>query len=208
MKKILKKYFSLVRDSNFPYDEEIVKSWDEHDAAFEYVKSECINVTSYGNMEFPYYCFASMTDYKEHGKISTDKDYIIRYFTLKEDTIKKYNLQEVDNYLDENHLWPVYHMLEKFNIPFINIKTVGGVVKHYTNLEKLKKLIEVVNVKQQPLVIEGTDWPYWFNFEGELIPSKTSNWFKYLQTTFDYISPTSLVSYTGEDMYDKHLNEN
>ena len=127
---------------------------------------------------------------------------------LKEDTIKKYNLTEIDDYCDEKHLWPIYRMLREFHIPYINIRTEDDVTKHYTDFEKFKKLVEVVNIKQQPLVIEGTDWPYWFNIENELIHSRTSNWFKYLQVTYDYIAPASLAPYTGEDMYDKHLNEN
>lgn len=112
--------------------------------------------------------------------------------------------QEVDDYLNEKKLWSAYRILEDFHIPYINVRTVGGDTKHYTDLDKFKMLVEKVNVKQQPLVIEGTDYPYWFNFEGELISSNTSNWFKYLQTKYNYIAPASLVSYTGDDMCDKH----
>ena len=116
---------------------------------------------------------------------------------------EKYGLVEVDDYISKNHLWPIYRMLDKFDVPYINVR-VGDDIKHYTDLDKLKKLVESVNVEQQPLVVKGTDWPYWFNFEGKLIPSKTSNWFKYLQTEFDYVAPSSLVPYTGDDMCDKH----
>lgn len=204
MKKILKRYISLVRDDGHNY-EETIKTWDKNDRddAVEYAKSEGLYVSYYSDMEFPYYAIIDTTEIKEHGKTYTEKRYIQRDFALYEDTIKKYGLAEVDDYLSKNHLWPIYRMLEKFDIPCLNVR-VGGDIKHYTDLDKLKKLVELVNIEQQPLVVKGTDWPYWFNFEGKLIPSNTSNWFKYLQTEFDYVSPSSLVPYTGDDMCDKH----
>lgn len=210
MKRILKKYIALIKEGSFYRDGENVKTWNENDcdAAFAYTRNEGVNITNYGNIQFPCYSLIKKTEYKEHGEIFIDKNYYIRSFALKEDTIKKYNLTEIDDYCDEKSLWSIYSMLYGFDIPYINIKIADGIVKHYTDFEKFKKLVEEVNVKQQPLVIEGTDWPYWFNFKSKLIPSKTSSWFKYLQTKYNYIAPASLVPYTGEDMYDKHLNEN
>lgn len=207
MKKVLKKYIALMIDRSFYYGSEIVKTWDEmaYDTSMAYIRYKGVSVSDYGNMQFPYYSLNKMTEYKEHGVTYTDKSAILRNFALKKDTIEKYKLTEVDDYLNEKNLWQVYRMLKEFHIPYINIKTTNGDTKHYTDFDKLKSLVEAVNVKQQPLVIEGTDWPYWFNFEGKLISSKTSNWFKYLQTTFNYIAPVSLVPYTGDDMYDKHL---
>lgn len=210
MKKILKKYIALVRESVsfYDYEKEIVKTWNENDsdAALEYVKNNGIQVSYYENMQFPFCSLIKMTEYKEHGETYTDKRTISTsgLFALKEDTIEKYNLTEVDDYLNEKNLWSAYRMLDDFHIPYINVRTVGSDIKHYTDFDKFKTLVEKVNVKQQPLVIEGTDYPYWFNFEGELISSNTSNWFKYLQTKYNYIAPASLVPYTGVDMYDKH----
>ena len=207
MKKILKRYISLVRDDGHSY-EEVVKTWDKDGRvdAVAYVKSEGFYVSYYSDMEFPLYALIDITEVKERGTTYTEKHYIQRDFAIYEDTIKKYGLVEVDDYLSKNNIWPIYKMLGKFDIPYINVR-VGGDIKHYTDLDKLKKLIESVNVEQQPLVIKGSDWPYWFNFEGKLIPSKTSNWFKYLLTEFDYVSPSSLVPYTGNDMCDKHLDK-
>lgn len=210
MKKILKKYIALTTtDTSFLDKRNIVKTWEENDidAAIEFVDKNGLNDTYSGNMNFPHYYLVKLTEIKEHGTICTKIDYIKRGFTLKKDTIEKYNLTEVDDYLDKNYLWSVYSMLHDFHIPYINVKIEGGETKHYTNFDKLKELIEAVNIKQQPLVIEGTNWPYWFNFGGELIYSETSDWFKYLQIKFDYVSPNSLVTYTGEDQYEKHLNK-
>lgn len=207
MKKTLKRYISLVRDAGHSY-EETVKIWDKNDRfdAVAYVKSEGLYVSNYSNMEFPYYALIDTSEVKERGSIYPEKYYIHRDFALYEDTIKKYGLAEVDDYLSKNHLWPIYRMLDKFDIPYINVK-VGGDIKHYTDLDKLKKLVELINVEQLPLVVKGTDWPYWFNIEGKLIPSKTSNWFKYLQIEFDYVSPSSLVPYTGDDKNEEHLDK-
>lgn len=207
MKKILKRYISLVRDDGHSY-EEVVKTWDKNDRddAIAYAKSEGLYVSNYSDMEFPYYSLIDTTEFKERGTTYTENHYILRDFALYEDTIKKYGLVEVDDYLSKNRLWPIYSMLGKFDIPHINVR-VGGNIKHYTDLDKLKKLVESVNTEQQPLVIKGTDWPYWFNIEGKLIPSKTSNWFKYLQIEFDYVSPSSLVPYTGDDKNEEHLDK-
>lgn len=207
MKKILKRYISLVRDDGHCY-EETIKTWDKNDRvdAVAYVNSEGFYVSYYSDMEFPLYALIDINEVKERGTTYTEKHYIQRDFALYEDTIKKYGLVEVDDYLSKNHLWPIYRMLGKFGIPYINVR-VGGDIKHYTDLDKLKKLVELTNVEQQPLVIKGTDWPYWFNFEGKLIPSKTSNWFKYLLTEFDYVSPSSLVPYTGDDKNEEHLDK-
>lgn len=207
MKKILKRYISLVRDDGHYY-EETIKTWDKNDRvdAVAYVNSEGFYVSYYSDMEFPLYALIDINEVKERGTTYTEKHYIQRDFALYEDTIKKYGLVEVDDYLSKNCLWPIYRMLGKFGIPYINVR-IGGDIKHYTDLDKLKKLVELVNVEQQPLVIKGTDWPYWFNFEGKLIPSKTSNWFKYLQIEFDYVSPSSLVPYTGDDKNEEHLDK-
>lgn len=207
MKKILKRYISLVRDDGHNY-EEVVKTWDKNDRddAVAYAKSEGLYVSNYSDMEFPYYALIDTTEFKERGTTYTENHYIQRDFALYEDTIKKYRLVEVDDYLSKNRLWPIYSMLGKFDIPHISVR-VGGNIKHYTDLDKLKKLVESVNTEQQPLVIKGTDWPYWFNIEGKLIPSKTSNWFKYLQIEFDYVSPSSLVPYTGDDKNEEHLDK-
>lgn len=207
MKKILKRYISLVRDDGHSY-EETIKTWDknERDEAISYVKSEGLYVSNYSDMEFPFYALIDTAEFKERGTTYTEKHNILRDFALYEDTVKKYGLVEVDDYLSMNRLWPIYRMLDKFDIPYINVK-VGGDIKHYTDLDKLKKLVELVNVEQLPLVVKGTDWPYWFNIEGKLIPSKTSNWFKYLQIEFDYVSPSSLVPYTGDDKNEEHLDK-
>lgn len=209
MQKVLKKYMALVRgsDSFYDYKKEIIKIWNENDsdAALEYKRNNGIQVSNCGNMQFPFYSLIKMIEYEERGVTYTDKTTVTSSgFALKEETIEKYNLTEVDDYLNEKNLWSAYRMLEDFHIPYINVKTDDGDTKHYTDFDKFKMLVEKVNVKQQPLVVEGTDYPYWFNFEGELISSNTSNWFKYLQTKYNYIAPASLVPYTGDDMCDKH----
>jgi hypothetical protein len=206
MKKILKKYIALVREDGTIYNKENIRTWNENerDLALAYLRSEGVDMTNFGNMQFPIYSLVKMTEYKTHGIVCTNKDYITSKLTLKKDTIEKYNLTEIDDYCEENSLWSIYRLIGDFHIPYINVR-VDGIIKHYTNFSMFEKLVNAVNVEQQPLVMKGTDYPYWFNFEGKLIPSNTSSWFKYLQTKYNYIAPSSLISYTGDDMYDKHL---
>lgn len=210
MRKVLKKYIALTTHRYFCGDE-LVKTWnmDERDKAFEYVKREGLDVIDYGNMSFPFYSLNEMTEYKEHGVTCTSKGNYEKNFALIEDTIKKYNLTEIDDYCNENKaLWQVYRLAKDFDIPYMNVRCKGNITKHYINFPMFEKLIDAVNVKQQPYVIDGTDWPYWFNFGSKLLPSNTSNWFKYLQEEFDYVSHTSLVPYKGEDKYYEHKASN
>lgn len=209
MKKILKKYFSLVVEGSL-YGEEPKRTWsaDERDKAFAYVRDEGVYFSSYGNMQFPIYSLLEMTEYKEYGDEYFNKHHCKYGFALKEDTIEKYNLTEIDDYCNENKaFWSVYYLAKDFGIPFMSFKTKDGITKHYINFPMFEKLIQAVNTKKQPYVLDGTDWPYWFDFEGKLLPSNTSNWFKYLQIKFDYISPTALVPYKGEDKYDEHMTD-
>lgn len=209
MKKILKKYIALTENYTF-YSDGVKQTWsmDERDKAIEYVKREGLNVLDWSNMQFPLYSLTEMTEYKEHGVTYTSKGSYERDFALREDTIKKYNLTEIDDYCNENKaLWQIYRLAKGFDIPFMNVKCKGNITKHYINRPMFEKLIQAFNTKKQPYAIEGTDWPYWFDFEGKLLPSNTSNWFRYLQEEFNYISPTALVPYKGEDKYDEHIND-
>lgn len=78
MKKILKRYISLVRDDGNFY-EETIKTWDKNDRvdAVAYVKSEGLYVSNYSDMEFPYYSLIDTTEFKERGTTYTEKHYKI-----------------------------------------------------------------------------------------------------------------------------------
>lgn len=78
---------------------------------------------------------------------------------------------------------------------------------YYVSPEDLKKIKKAVETEQKPLVLKGTDWPYWFKVEGKLIPSTTSNWFNYLYKEHKIVTEKMLEVYTGPDKYEEHKND-
>lgn len=78
---------------------------------------------------------------------------------------------------------------------------------YYVSPEDLKKIEKAIETEQKPLVLKGTDWPYWFKVEGKLIPSTTSSWFNFLYTEKKIVTEKMLEVYTGPDKYEEHKNE-
>ncbi len=78
---------------------------------------------------------------------------------------------------------------------------------YYVSPEDLKKIKKAVETEQKPLVLKGTDWPYWFKVEGKLIPSTTSSWFNFLYKEHKIVTEKMLEAYTGPDKYEEHKNE-
>lgn len=121
------------------------------------------------------------------------------------DIIDKYHLENLDNWLDEKNFWPVYHFAVEFmDMPALNGRTLSNEDFHYgikSTIEKLSKLFEE---SQQPYVIEGSDWPYWFRIDNKTIPSNTSNWFRFLYEKYNFFAKDFLVPYNGPDKEDEH----
>ena len=78
---------------------------------------------------------------------------------------------------------------------------------YYVSPEDLKKIKNVVETEQKPLVLKGTDWPYWFRVEGKLIPSTTSSWFNFLYKDRKIIVENMLEVYEGPDKYEEHKDD-
>jgi hypothetical protein len=206
-----KKYVALIRQAGFGCgynnEEKIVKQWDmdHYEDAIKYVDANGFGVQNCHNINFHYYSLDVITEKKVKGKILYEHDHRIRDFALREDTIEKYKLTRVDDFLDKEKAYVAYNMLTSLGlkIPVIECRMPDDVY-HYTDLDKLKKLHEAVKKEQQHLVIKGTDWPYWFKVAGQLIPSTTSNWFKHLLIKYNYVAEASLEPYKGEDKYEDH----
>lgn len=124
------------------------------------------------------------------------------------DVIDRYHLENLDNWLDEKNLWPVYRFAVEFmDMPAFNGRDLNGRDFQYgikSTIEKLSKLFEE---SQQPYVIEGSDWPYWFKIDNKVIPSNTSNWFKFLYEKYSYFANKFLVPYNGPDKEDEHKKD-
>lgn len=78
---------------------------------------------------------------------------------------------------------------------------------YYVSPEDLKKIEKAIETEQKPLVLKGTDWPYWFKVEGKLIPSTTSSWFKFLYKDHKIVTEQILEVYTGPDKYEEYKDE-
>ena len=207
-----KKYVALIRQAGFGSsglnnEDAIVKQWDmdHYSDAIRYVENNGFGVQNCHNINFRYYSLDVITEKKVKGRTVYEHDHRIRDFALREDTIEKYKLTRVDDFLDKEKAYVAYNMLSDLSlkVPVIECR-MPDEVQHYTDLDKLKELHEAVKKEQQPLVIKGTDWPYWFKVAGQLIPSTTSNWFKHLLIKYNYVAEASLEPYKGDDKYEDH----
>jgi hypothetical protein len=62
-----------------------------------------------------------------------------------------------------------------------------------------KEIIDkAISTEQEPLVIKGTDFPYWFEVNGQLLPSQEKNWFLYLYNEFAIIDKSMLETLKKE----------
>ena len=78
---------------------------------------------------------------------------------------------------------------------------------YFVSPEDLEKITKAVETEQKPLVLKGTDWPYWFKVEGKLIPSTTSSWFNFLYKDRQIVTEKMLEVYKGPDKYREHEND-
>ena len=77
----------------------------------------------------------------------------------------------------------------------------------YASPEAIGKATRFIKANLKPLVIEGTQWPYWFEFEGNYFPSPTSSFKKYL-LKYNIIDKDTLVKYSGKDLYEENNSNN
>ena len=67
----------------------------------------------------------------------------------------------------------------------------------------IEKVANALKTEYKPLVIKNTNFPYWFDVEGELLPSKEPNWFLFLYQNYNYVSRTSLENFEGKSSIKK-----
>lgn len=66
---------------------------------------------------------------------------------------------------------------------------------------------EEILADHKAFVIKGSDWPYYFKHNGEILESKTSNWYKYLKDCYGYIADGILEEYNGPDKENEHIEK-
>jgi hypothetical protein len=114
-------------------------------------------------------------------------------YTIVNDAINNNDLKRLDYVkVDPNYAQIVW--AGTFEIPFYSTKM--GVV--YIPKEKAEVLEKIITSEYKPLVIKGTDYPYWYDVEGKLLPAETPNWFLYLYEKFRVISRNQLEEYKAK----------
>ena len=144
-----------------------------------------------------------------------DEYQVVNTYNCPNDELNIYELVEVNG----NHSCPIgcnyYYIhkadLEKYKWEKVSPE-VSGVFFHqlidmpyyvmggvmYAPKEVIEKIINVLKTEYKPLVIKNTDFPYWFDVEGRLLPSEESNWFLYLYQVYNYVSRASLENFKGK----------
>lgn len=115
-------------------------------------------------------------------------DHTVVNSSINNNDLKRLDYVEVD----PNYAQIIFANI--FEIPFYS--TNAGVV--YIPKEKAEVLEKIITSEYKPLVIKGTDYPYWYDVEGKLLPAETPNWFLYLYEKFRVISRNQLEEYKAK----------
>lgn len=115
-------------------------------------------------------------------------DHTVVNSSINNNDLKRLDYVEVD----PNYAQIIFANI--FEIPYYS--TNAGVV--YIPKEKAEVLEKIITSEYKPLVIKGTDYPYWYDIEGKLLPAETPNWFLYLYEKFRVISRNQLEEYKAK----------
>ena len=207
--KVEKQYVSLRKfpssSAHRAEDKKDVKTWPIEDTAKakEWVNTNSISVSKAMNVDVVFYSLDKLTFYKNNSEPAVST--YMYNFALRNEVIDKYGLTQIDDMCNQKNLWEIYNLLSSFGIPVVEIwSESGNQIEHYTDLKAFNEVIEELNTEHQPFVIKNTDWPYWFEFRGNKVASKTSSWYKYLFDNYHYISDNFLVPYEGPDKESEH----
>ena len=90
---------------------------------------------------------------------------------------------------------------------WVLVEDKDGYYKMIASPEDINLAEQLLTQTLQPFVIKGSDWPYWFKVNNELISSTTSNWFKHMYDCYKVLSPNWLEEYNGEDKEKEHTSK-
>lgn len=107
-----------------------------------------------------------------------------RYYNISRAELEKLKWEKVNPSLNG------IFIKQLFDDPYYYVK---GVV--YAPKEAIEKVTKVLKTEYKPLVIKNTNFPYWFDVEGQLIPSEEPNWFLFLYQKFYCVSRSYLEEY-------------
>lgn len=147
----------------------------------------------------------SFNEYKKNLKKfeSANLPQLQEFSIFEDDNIREYSLYykcDIDN---------LGFIPTNIDLKLLNAFKAAYYVKNnvvYTSPEAIDKATRFIKANLKPLVIEGTQWPYWFEFEGNYFPSPTSSFKKYL-LNYNIIDKNTLVKYSGKDFYEENSND-
>ncbi len=197
--KILKKEWEICPSHSCWGNEDTAKfTFNSYEEYFEFMKKEAISVSSYTVDGLEVYDSYEKTIWLRDKEKQFGRSSLCRWFVLRRDIDSLKGFIKLENNQNGDP-----RLLEDFGIPYFR----SGEGQTCVYKEKYDKVMGLLNAEQTPYVIKNTDWPYWFTVDGVKIKSKTSNWFKYLYDTYDYISDSFLEKYTGPDKESEHKND-
>lgn len=117
--------------------------------------------------------------------------------TLSSYGIKKADIKTLDYIeVDGDKYW---RLISKLDIHYYEIAKGRGLGLQLFISKQSKEIIDkAISTEQEPLVIKGTDFPYWFEVNGQLLPSQEKNWFLYLYNEFAIIDKSMLETLKKE----------
>lgn len=137
-----------------------------------------INQYNFPNNEFGVYQLV---------EVDGDCSYFISYNNIRKADIEKLKWEKV-----HPDLTGVFYR-QLLDVPYYTIDSCV-----YAPKEAIETIKNVLKTEYKPLVIKNTDFPYWFDVEGRLLPSEEPNWFLYLYQSFNVVSRDILENYKGK----------
>ncbi len=117
--------------------------------------------------------------------------------TLSNYAIKKTDIKTLD-YIEVDGI-KYWRLINALGIYYYEIaKSHESGLRLFISKQHKEIIDKAISTKQEPLVIKGTDFPYWFEVDGQLLPSKEKNWFLYLYNEFAILDKAMLETLKNE----------
>ena len=136
----------------------------------------------------------------EHQWRKYDKKYVKYEHCINNERYIKSEVEKLGFVKIDGQLYPLVDYLKRGYYEDANWD-------YYVSPETKALLDEILKKEQKPLVFMGSDWPYYFDIGGELVPSETSSWFLFLNKKCGILTRDMLEVYKGPDKYSEHINE-
>ena len=105
---------------------------------------------------------------------------------IKISDVEAFNFVEISN--------KFWRLIQSIDIKYYLTKNVNSAgFKVFISKEDKDTIEAAVKNDQKPLVIKGTNFPYWFKIGSNLLHSEEKNWFVYLSNQFNILDESVLV---------------